>query len=49
MVWPRVKEGRGGYHQEDDNYAGTGKEKKGEAQEKMAGQHQRGHEGIQYD
>ena len=36
MIWPRVKEGRGGYHHEDDNYAGGGKEKNGEAQEKMA-------------
>ena len=29
MVWPRFKEGRGGYHQGDDNYAGAGKEKMG--------------------
>ena len=29
MVWPRVKEGRGGYHQEDVKHASAGKEKKG--------------------
>ena len=29
-----IKERRGGYHQEDDNYACAVKEKKGEAQEK---------------
>ncbi len=29
MIWPRVKEGRVRYHQEDDKYAGGGKEKKG--------------------
>ena len=32
MVWPHVEvfnEGRGRYHQVDDNYAGAGKEKKG--------------------
>ena len=29
MVWPRFTEGRGGYHQGDDNYVGAGKEKKG--------------------
>ena len=28
MVWSRVKERRGGYHQEDDNDAGAGKEKR---------------------
>ena len=32
------KEG-GAYHQEDVKHASTGKEKKGEAQDKMAGQH----------
>ena len=36
MAWPRVKEGRGRYHQEDTNYAGTGKEKDVAAQVKMA-------------
>ena len=36
MVWPRVREGRGGYHQEEDNYAGAGEEEKEEAQEEMA-------------
>ena len=40
MVWPRVKEGRGGYHQEDVKHASARKEKKGEAQEKMVGQYQ---------
>ena len=25
MIWPRVKEGKGGYHQEDDNYEVQGK------------------------
>ena len=29
MVWPRGKEGRGGYHQEDGKHANAGKEKKG--------------------
>ena len=29
MAWPRVKEGRGGYHQEDVKHASEGKEKKG--------------------
>ena len=29
MVWPRVKEGRGGYHQEDVKHASARKEKKG--------------------
>ena len=28
MVWPRVKEGRGGYHQEDVKHASADKEKK---------------------
>ena len=28
MVWPRVNEGWGGHHQEDDNYTDAGKEKK---------------------
>ena len=39
MVWPRVKEGRGGYHQEDVKHASARKEKIGEAQEKMVGQY----------
>ena len=38
MVWPRVKEGREGYHQKDAEYAG--KEKKEEAQKKMDRQQQ---------
>ena len=29
MVWPCVKEGRGGYHQEDVKHASARKEKKG--------------------
>ena len=29
MVWPRVKEERGGYRQEDDDYDCAGKEKRG--------------------
>ena len=49
MVWPRVKEGRGGYHQEDVKHASARKEKKGEAQEKMVGQYQGGHERVQDD
>ena len=48
MVWPRVKEGRGGYHQEDVKHASARKEK-GEAQEKMVGQYQGGHERVQDD
>ena len=40
MVWPRVKEGRGGYHQEDVKHASARREKKGKAQEKMVGQYQ---------
>ena len=28
-VWPRVKEGSGGYHQEDVKHESAGKEKKG--------------------
>ena len=34
MVWPHVKGGRGGYHQEDVEYAGVRKYR-GDAQEKM--------------
>ena len=49
MVWPRVKEGRGGYHQEDVKHASARKEKKGEAQEKMVGQYHGGHERVQDD
>ena len=49
MVWPRVKEGRGGYHQEDVKHASARKEKKGEAHEKMVGQYQGGHERVQDD
>ena len=49
MVWPHVKEGRGGYHQEDVKHASARKEKKGEAQEKMVGQYQGGHERVQDD
>ena len=49
MVWPRVKEGSGGYHQEDVTHASSRKEKKGEAQEKMVGQYQGGHERVQDD
>ena len=30
MVWQRVKEGRGGYRQEDVKHASPGKEKKKE-------------------
>ena len=41
-----VKEGRGGYSQEDAKHAWARKEK-GEAHEKMARQHQGGHERIQ--
>ena len=48
MVWPRVKEGRGGNHQEDVKHASARKEK-GEAQEKMVGQYQGGHERVQDD
>ena len=40
------KEG-GGYHQEDVKHARE--EKKGEAQEKMVGQYQGGHERVQDD
>ena len=41
MVWPCDKEWWGrGYHQEDDKHASAWKEKKREAQEEMAGQHQ---------
>ena len=36
----KVKEGSGGYHQDDVKHASAGKEKKDEAQEKMGGQHQ---------
>ena len=49
MVWPRVKEGSGGYHQEDVKHASTRKEKKDEDQEKMVGQYQGGHERVQDD
>ena len=49
MVWSRVKEGRGGYHQEDVKHASAGKEKKREAKEDMTGQHQGGHERVQND
>ena len=49
MGWPRFKEGRGGYHQEDVKHASARKEKKGEAQEKMVGQYQGGHERVQDD
>ena len=49
MVWPRVKEGGGGYLQEDVKHANARKEKKGEAQEKMVGQYQGGHERVQDD
>ena len=28
MVWPRVKEGMGGYHQQDDKHASAGNETK---------------------
>ena len=34
MVWPCLQKRRGGYHQEDATYAGAGKWKKGEAQER---------------
>ena len=40
---------RGGYHQEDAKYTDAGKEKKREAQEKMARQHTGGNERIRYD
>ena len=44
------KEGKGGYHhQEDAKYTGAGKEKQREAQEKRARQHQGGHARIQDD
>ena len=49
MVWSRVKEGRGAYHQEDVKHASARKEKKGEAQENMVGQYQGGHERVQDD
>ena len=41
------KEGRGGYHQDHVKHASAGKEKKGQAQEEMTGQHQGGHERVQ--
>ena len=47
MVWPRVKEGRGGYHQEDVKHASVRKEKKEEAREQLAGQDQGWHEKVQ--
>ena len=31
MVWPRDKDGRGGYHREDVKHESAGREKRGEA------------------
>ena len=42
-----LRKKRGGYHQEDVEHASARKEKKGEAQEKMVGQYQGGHERVQ--
>ena len=46
MVWPHVKEGSGGYHQEDAKY--ELKEKKGRPKKRSL-DNIRGHEKIQYD
>ena len=29
LRWPHAKKGRGGYHQENDNFAGAGKRRRG--------------------